>query len=64
MRKVKFKIMFTVMLCVFLYTSCSFQNDSFNVKMRIKDISRDTDYERVVTQGFMGGSLIYRYFSF
>ena len=46
------------MVC-FAFINCSFQNDSFSKQMQIKDISENTDYANIITQGFMGGAVIY-----
>ena len=47
------------MLVCFAFINCSFQNDSFSKQMLIKDISENTDYANIITQGFMGGAVIY-----
>ncbi len=41
-----------------LFSSCSFFQHA-QIKTEITDISKDTGFSEIVTQGYMGGSLVY-----
>ncbi|CAM4298583.1 hypothetical protein [Treponema peruense] len=46
--------------CIVVFTtSCSFQSNLYKNELNITDISENTTYSEIISQGFMGGSLIY-----
>ena len=56
----KKKLILCQVFCLnILLLGCSFQNDSFRKSSAVKNIVDNVDYNMLVTQGYMGGSLIY-----
>lgn len=51
--------LFIMVVTIIEIVSCSFLNNKINSVMLINDISTEMNYVTVISQGYMGGSLIY-----
>ena len=58
-RKKEFLLLLGVVITIISFASCSFRSNNIDNSMVINDISENTTYSKIISQGYMGGSLLY-----